>query len=460
MLLTLSQPTKVDFPGGRSIHDFAPRLPLPQPRLSPQPKVDIPVSSLRASVSVTDENNKMSTPHRGLPPPSAMGLPDPTRAQPPSLGQPLGAMPTPPNQWQGQEESMRNWLVAKAEEDKRKQEEEKTRQESYRLEQRRIEQSMLRESLSAGVPPTMVPMIYAGLGGSSPANLSLDWLQQYAGQLQTAQQQVQQQSPPQLRRESRVINQAPPSSYPQTIQQQVMPTQLPVEQPPPNQPLQTTFSAYQPVQQQRTATGSAPRSAAHASLPRLTTNEMYVHQPPPHNPGSAHPLQQGQGIQQEPPASSPSIYFHHWVPPNEANKNQQPPTPASKGEPSSAHPGSHLPEGGEHKESPRKRKAQGGHQPVPPPASAGPHYTSPSFSTMSSTSRKAGHARTRSSGSTRGLDSRPQSRRGPEPMRSQALPFERIEDQGRREMSIERRSGAPPVVESRAFAEPARREER
>ena len=129
MLLTLSQPTKADFPGGRSIHDFAPRLPLPQPRLSPQPKVDIPVSSLRASVSATDENHKMSTPHRGLPPPSAMGLPDPMRAQPPSLGQPLGAMPTPPNQWQGQEESMRNWLVAKAEEDKRKQEEEKTRQE-------------------------------------------------------------------------------------------------------------------------------------------------------------------------------------------------------------------------------------------------------------------------------------------------------------------------------------------
>ncbi|KAI7647280.1 hypothetical protein KC318_g18740 [Hortaea werneckii] len=368
-------------------------------------------------------------------------------------------MPTPPNQWQGQEESMRNWLVAKAEEDKRKQEEEKTRQESYRLEQRRIEQSMLRESLSAGVPPTMVPMIYAGLGGSSPANLSLDWLQQYAGQLQAAQQQVQQQSPPQLRRESRVISQAPPSSYPQTIQQQVMPTQQPVEHPPPNQPLQTTFSAYQPVQQQRNATASAPRSAAHASLPRLTTNEMYVHQPPPHNPGSAHPLQQGPGIQQEPPASSPSIYFHHWVPPNEANKNQQPPTPASKGEPSSAHPGSHLPEGGEHKESPRKRKAQGGHQPVPPPASAGPHYTSPSFSTMSSTSRKAGHARTRSSGSTRGLESRPQSRRGPEPVRSQAPPFERLEERGRREMSTERRSGVPPSVESRAFAEP-RREER
>ena len=62
---------------------------------------------------------------------------------------------------------MRHWLAAKAEEDKRKQEEEKTRQESLRLEQRRIEQSMLRESLQGGVPPQLVPMIYAGMGGAS-----------------------------------------------------------------------------------------------------------------------------------------------------------------------------------------------------------------------------------------------------------------------------------------------------
>lgn len=66
---------------------------------------------------------------------------------------------------------MRSYLAAKAEEEKRKTEEEKTRQEGYRLEQRKIEQTMLRESLNSGVPPAMVPMIYAGIGGS---NLNYD----------------------------------------------------------------------------------------------------------------------------------------------------------------------------------------------------------------------------------------------------------------------------------------------
>lgn len=74
-------------------------------------------------------------------------------------GAPFGVMPAPPAQWQGQEESMRNWLLAKAEEDKRKQEEERTRQETLRLEQRKIEQAMLRESLQGGIPPQMVPMV-------------------------------------------------------------------------------------------------------------------------------------------------------------------------------------------------------------------------------------------------------------------------------------------------------------
>ena len=64
----------------------------------------------------------MSTPHRGLPPPAAMTLPQPGQ-QPPPLGQPplsqpMGQLPAPPQQWQGAEESMRNWLHAKAEEDK------------------------------------------------------------------------------------------------------------------------------------------------------------------------------------------------------------------------------------------------------------------------------------------------------------------------------------------------------
>lgn len=307
---------------------------------------------------------------------------------------------------------MRNWLAAKAEEDKRKQEEEKTRQESYRLEQRRIEQSMLRESLQAGVPPSMVPMIYAGIGGANLANVSLDWLQQYASQLQAAQQQIQQQSSPELRRETRMIQ--GPASY--QSGQQVVPSQSldPNSQ---TAPLQTTFPAFQSSQARPPPT-SAPRSATHTQLPRLTTNEMFVHQPPPSGSGSAHPLQQSQSIQDQ-ATSSPSIYFHHWVPPGES-KSTQPQTPASRGEPSSAHPGSHE----DYKESPRKRKAQGGHHANPPP-SAGPQYTSPSFSTAS---RRSGHGRSRSNASARESDSRPDSRKEPEPPRSQPEPSRHSEE--------------------------------
>ncbi|CAK3907036.1 Hypothetical predicted protein [Lecanosticta acicola] len=422
MSLTISQPSRTAF-GHRSTHEFNPRIPLAKSRFSPKPTLDTPspVSSLRVGTTPSDDkDDNMSGPHphRGLPPPSAMALPDPRReAGPPSFGQAMGPMPAPPGQWQGHEESMRNWLVAKAEEDKRKQEEQRTQQETLRLEQRKIEQSMLRESLQGGVPPSMVPMIYAGIGGANLAHVSLDWLQQYASQLQLAHQQIQQSSPDMRRDQGRLIG-PPQPAYPiaQPSQQHVLPSQ-PTEQPaPPPGPIQTTFSAYQPAPARQSQT-SAPRSATHTQLPRLTTNEMYVHQPPQPGTGSAHPLQQSQTIQQDQPSSSPSIYFHHWVPPDQAKSSNQPQTPASKGEPHSAHPSS-QPHEGEYRESPRKRKAQGGHQANPPPSSAGPQYTSPSFSTTSSASgRKGGHARSRSNASAgRDSDSRPDSRREDPPL--------------------------------------------
>lgn len=426
MLLTIPQPSKTEF-GSRTTHDFSPRFALPKPHASPNPKVDSPVTSLQASIT----EKTMTTPHRGLPPPSAMSLPDLTRAPPsqpgpPPLSQPLGAIPQPPNQWHGQEDSMRNWLAAKAEEDKRKQEEEKTRQETLKLEQRRVEQSMLRESLQGGVPPQMIPMIYAGMGGANMAQISVDWLHQYAAQLQTAHQGQIMQASPEMRRDSRMIGQ-PPGTF-QAVQPappppQVLPSQRPEQvQPQQPAPLQTTFAAFQPTG--RPAPTSAPRSATHTQLPRLTTNEMYVHQPPPNNPGSAHPLQQSQTLSDQ-PASSPSIYFHHWVPPSE-NKSNNPQTPASKGngsggsggsnaEPTSAHPG---PDSGEYRESPRKRKAQGGHQPNPPPSSVGTMNTSPSFSSQGSGhGRKGGHQRSRSNASMRDADSRSDSRRDGESFR-------------------------------------------
>ncbi|KAI5364145.1 hypothetical protein Slin14017_G061090 [Septoria linicola] len=420
MSLTISQPTKIEF-SHRYTHDFNPRISLAKSRFSPSLRVTNsppPVSLLRVSSEPHDNMTTPHHPHRGLPPPSAMALPDPARAAPPtSLGSQLGAIPDPPRQWAGQEDHMRNWLAAKAEEDKRKQEEEKTRQETLRLEQRKIESDMLRESLRAGVPPAMVPMIYAGIGGGNLFNISMDWLQQYASQLQVSQQQqLQQQPSPDMRRDGRLIGPPVPAPFP-TAQhpqhQQVLHTQSTAEPVAPPGPLQTTFSAYQPSpgrhqQQQQQQHTSAPRTAAHTQLPRLTTNEMYVHQPPPPS-GTSHPLQQSQTVHQDQATSSPSIYFHHWVPPSESKSSQQPQTPATKSDQISA-PSSNLRDH-DYKDSPRKRKAQGDHQ-AAPPRSAGPQYTSPSFSTTSSSSRQGGrgHARTRSNASLgRDPDSRPDS---------------------------------------------------
>lgn len=400
MLLTLPQPSHhTDF-GTRVLHDF--KSPLhPASRLSSKTMNDqVRTNTLPASITPT-----MSTHHRGLPPPAGMTLSDPGRPPPapqipPSLNHPLGAMPEQPRYQSGADtDPMRNWLATKAEEEKRRQEEERTRQQSLKLEQRRIEHAMLQDSLHGQVPPHMVPMIFAGIGGANLANFSLEVLQQWQQQMLAAQQQLQQQHEPELRRETRSINQ-PPALYPLQAHQQVPPppSGLPMQQPPPPPPPsmtthQTTFSAYQPQRQPSPPQSRVPqqhnRAAAHSALPRLTTGDMQVHAPPT-APSSAHPLHQTQTIhQQDHQTSSPSIYFHHWVPPtSQTEKGNAPQTPV-------VGPGgaSHLSEG-EYSQSPRKRKNQAAHQAVPPPS--GPSQTSPAFSAHSSSGKKAVQVHARS----------------------------------------------------------------
>jgi hypothetical protein len=170
---------------------------------------------------------------------------------------------------------------------------------------------------------------------------------------------------------------------------------------------------------------SAPRSIPQSQLPRLTTNEMNIQQPPA-GPIGAQQLQ-SQSAQQE--QSSPSIYFHHWVPPSSSSQQEKqssgnpPATPSGKYKASPVHQSrqraaSHASDV-EYTSSPKKRKAQGQHQPPPPPTSAPQSHTSPSFSHVSSSStstpaRARGHARGRSDASTRGPEasSAPVSRRG------------------------------------------------
>ncbi|MCJ1240684.1 Mediator of RNA polymerase II transcription subunit 12-like protein [Varicellaria rhodocarpa] len=434
MLLTLK--AQNGYPN--SPHAFSP------PPLPPSSKTFSPtVSGNSLPPLVESASRTMSTPHRGLPLPLAMTLQNSDRG-PPSISQPLGQLPAPPGQWQGADESMRNWLQAKAEEDRRKQEEERTRQEGLRLEQRKIEQTMLRESLQGGVPPYMVPMVFAGMGGANLANASLEWAQHYMAQMnlqaQLQQQQQQQhhhqqqqqqqqhqqqqqlavapsQSSPESRRDTRMITGPQPNPY--AGQQPPLPqvtSVQPGQQVPPQTPLAPSFgqnfqvpslsndrsrTIQQPLQAQPT---SVPRPPVSSTLPRLNTGEMQIQAPPQAGlqlPGQ-HPLQHTQSAQQqEQQSSSPSIYFHHWVPPTSQAGSKDPQTPSGKSQHESPHSQnavSHL--RSEYTNSPKKRKATGAHQPAPTPSS-NPSETSPSFAPNASSGRRRAHSGQRSDGSSR-----------------------------------------------------------
>ncbi|KIV94765.1 hypothetical protein PV10_02497 [Exophiala mesophila] len=361
MLLALSQPnypqTDIKPPHEYSVYNKA------------NPSRYSPPESPRHLPSVF-EDNRMNNSHRGLPLPTGLNLPPPDRghsAAPPSLAY----LPAPPSQWAGQDESMRSWLHAKAEEDRRKQEEEKTRQESFRLEQRRIEQTMLRESLQGGIPPPMVPLVFAGIGGGNLPSHTLEWAQQYLAslsiqnqqqqqqiqaqqqqfqqQIQQQQQQNQTQTSPVLPRDSRII-----PANPYGGQQGLQGTQSsnPIPPAPPGPPLGRNSI-------------SAPQSTS--SLSRLNTTELIPNSTTGSTKQPVHSLQQ-----QQPAAAEPGIFFHHWTPPNPSSGGNQPPTPSGKsahGSPFSQTNASHL--RADYQNSPKKRKVAGGgavHAPTSQPS--------------------------------------------------------------------------------------------
>ncbi|KAH8677464.1 hypothetical protein BX600DRAFT_128469 [Xylariales sp. PMI_506] len=348
----------------------------------------------------------MSAPHRGLPLPAAMTLPQPNPGPGPAIshppvpvpgppshsqipapgpslhGQNLGALPAPP-QWQGQggEDSMRTWLLAKTEEERRKQEEEKTRQESLRLEQRKLEYDMLRTSLDRGIPPPMVPVVFAGMSGGILPQAALEWAQQYLIPQQSHQGQLPPASGPLSpgnRRDSQSHAYAPyagSTGVPSTPGSAAAPA--------------AGFVPYQ-------APGSSPRVRAHtmalagaagrpggSSLPRLSTNEIVGGAPT--LPSHASALAQQQSSQQD--TQSPSIYFHHWQPPATQTSSTQPGTPSV--------------------DSPRKRKATGPQPAAPVPSTSLRHRSPPFSQSMGSSTlsnpplgRRRGHSRQRSDIST------------------------------------------------------------
>ncbi|KAL8721609.1 MAG: hypothetical protein Q9225_001731 [Loekoesia sp. 1 TL-2023] len=419
--------------GYASPHAYSPTQQPPSstfsPALKPAALPPLPSSSPR----------RMGTPHRGLPPPSAMTLPNPDRAASSSSSMSIGQLPAAPSQWHGAEESMRNWLQAKSEEERRKQEEQKTNQESLKLEQRKVEQTILRESLQGGIPPYMIPMVFAGMGGGSLPNTALEWaqhamasitLQQQAQVQQQQQQQQQHQAPqqPQQQHPGQATTQSSsdqrrltgphPNPYgPQQLQQ--APPGAAAQAPQSTGFVPSYQSSNISVDRGRLP-GPSPTMASSTSaarqpsstLPRLNTVEMQVQQPSQAHAGlqlpAQHPLQQAQHAQQQEQQVSSPIYFHHWVPPNmQGSSNKDPGTPTGKsqhGSPFSQSQSSYL--RSDYTNSPKKRKATGAHQAAPAPSS-GPPETSPSFSHTSSGSnsgRRRGRSRQHSDASSRAVN--------------------------------------------------------
>lgn len=382
------------------------------------------------------EPRRMSTPHRGLPPPSVMerNLPFPERLQPTSSHS-LGPLPPAPSGWPGQEESMRTYLQARVEDDRRRQEEEKTRQEDLKLQQRKVEQNMLHESLQGNVPPQLIPMIFASIGGVNVANMSVDLTQQYMAQLnlnhqqllqqqqqqtqvqlQAQQQQAQQQlqappqaqSSPEHRRDNRMTTGPNPNPYgAQQMQPPVHSAPVQLVQQPPQTTANVTPSyssaalaserirAPQPLQAAPPTSNPRP-STSRSTLSHLNTGDMHQAAPPGTSAlplGGQHHLQHAQPTQSQDQPSSPGLYFHHWQPPDSQGKSKDKDsqgTPANKSHttsPNTQPPGSHL--RSEYTTSPKKRKATGAHQAAPTPSS----HTSPSFSHQGSSGSTSGRRR-------------------------------------------------------------------
>lgn len=306
----------------------------------------------------------MSNPHRGIPPSSISESVRQQQPPPPIHGyapiQPQTAYTTA----RTVEEEYETYYAAKIEEHKRYREEERTRQQQLKLEQRKIEHDMLRECLAGGVPPHLIPALFASLDGARMSGSS-PVAQYHATQPEYPPVgHPSRGSPPELRRETRAIPQqqpvyyAPPGSaipHPATLAQQPPPPVYhpgPVVQSP-RGPRAGVFSHSQ-------SGASALRHPVSSGLPRLSTNEPQA--PPPAVAAAA------AAYAPERASPSPSISFHHWQPPTTSTSARAGPAETKT---SPRHIGPSSAESAA-VNSPRKRKDTRPHQAAaaPPPSSS------------------------------------------------------------------------------------------
>lgn len=282
--------------------------------------------------------------------PAPVNLPPRERIDQPVL---MSSLPPPSTHWPNSDESMRQWLSAKAEEDRRRQEEERTRQESLKLDQRKVEQSMLRDSLQAGVPPYMVPFIFASLGGGN-----MQWAQQYVTQMS------QLHSP---------TNNGYVLHRPQVAKTQPLGAEVPRDNRSiPRNPYAVPRGTSPQSQGSGNRAGSVPLSQTpNVELPQQSSNAS-APAPSPSTSGVGSIVAQTQGLAASPKKDAQDqqqqapIHFYHWVPPSQSQRNA-PSGKSPNNSPHASHPHSHLRSAFQN--SPKKRKAQGGHQQPPPPPS-------------------------------------------------------------------------------------------
>ncbi|KAH0605929.1 uncharacterized protein H6S33_004386 [Morchella sextelata] len=326
-----------------------------------------------------------------------------------------------PHQWQNPE------IQLKIEEDRRKAEEERTKQEQSRVDFKKLELEFLREAHQMGIPPQMIPIMFAG---SALKGVVGEWFNEHCAQMmgqlqqqhQMAQQQQQQQPQQQqvhpmpqihspgpdrkIRRETRTIADSFPPVQPH------MGPPLGAGMQPQGAPPASYTTSYLP-----------PRNGPAQQPPRppqINTKDMHPHsqQPPllpgqiigtpigaPHGPmqtvAQGHPPQATQPAQQQESA----IFFHHYVPPNSQASSMTTPVKTSSPQTQLQSPFAHQPPsnqltGSDYASSPKKRKhgnAPSSQQQTPSTPFSPPsfHQTPLSAATTPSRTRR-GHSRHRS----------------------------------------------------------------
>lgn len=362
-MLTIGKPGQY---GYQPVHD----LPTPPSTSRPSPPLTYPEPGQQPPLATHGAGNPsdqlMSAPHGRLPPPAALPpVQSPSGSgpsQPPSSlsSSHFGPPPPPPpsahahsSQSLGQggpgltwsDESLRAWYTAKAEEERRRQqeektrqEEEKTRQESYRLEQRKMEAEILKTSLAGGIPPPLVPVVFAGMGGGTLSPVALEWAQQFmaaqaAGQPPPALLPAGSVSSEPSRRDSQAqsYGQYPPSAGGGTG--------VPSTPGSAQGAAPSLFTSGYPGSPTRPRGQTMPGAMAGRSLLGGPSHLSGLNAGMPGGSSSFQAQPQQQQQQQQEAQASP-IYFHHWQPPTAQSSGgrsgtDQPATPSGSSKPKS-----------------------------------------------------------------------------------------------------------------------------